>query len=52
MVKKVWSRPQLIVLVRGRSEEFVLTACKASSGSNGTGKTNCGQVPCNAASPS
>jgi hypothetical protein len=26
--KKPWSKPELIVLVRGRPEEGVLTACK------------------------
>ena len=26
--RRAWSRPELIVLVRGRPEEAVLTACK------------------------
>lgn len=29
--KKIWSKPKLIILVRGKSQEGVLAACKASS---------------------
>ncbi len=28
--KKVWTKPQLIVVVRGRPEEAVLLACKTN----------------------
>jgi hypothetical protein len=28
MKKKTWSKPEMIVLVRGKPEEAVLTACK------------------------
>ena len=30
MSKKKWERPKLIVLVRGKPEEMVLSYCKAS----------------------
>ena len=30
MKKKVWEKPRLIVLFRGRPEESVLQACKTS----------------------
>lgn len=30
MKKKVWSKPRLVVLVRGRPEEGVLNECKTS----------------------
>ncbi len=29
--KKTWTRPQLIVLVRGKPEESVLQACKTTT---------------------
>jgi len=29
--RKTWSRPELIVLVRGNAEEAVLTSCKKAS---------------------
>jgi hypothetical protein len=35
-VKKEWKTPELIVLVRSKPEEAVLTACKTSS-AGGTG---------------
>ena len=31
--KKVWSEPELIVMVRSRPEEAVLAACKKAGGS-------------------
>jgi len=31
MEKKTWEKPELIVLVRGKSEEAVLNACKYRS---------------------
>jgi hypothetical protein len=31
-MKKHWEKPKLIILVRGRPEENVLAACKASIG--------------------
>ena len=27
-MKKIWQRPKLIILTRGRPEEFVLAGCK------------------------
>ena len=33
--RKAWSRPELIVIVRGKLEEAVLTACKIASNQNG-----------------
>ncbi|MFC1597528.1 hypothetical protein ACFL5Q_06285 [Planctomycetota bacterium] len=38
--KKTWSKPQLIVLVRGKPEESVLLGCKALSDS-GPGGFKC-----------
>jgi hypothetical protein len=35
--KKEWQNPELIVLVRGRPEEAVLTPCKSSSVAGGSG---------------
>ena len=43
--RKAWSRPELIVIVRGRSEETVLTACKNASVSTGPG-TNSSNTVC------
>jgi hypothetical protein len=28
MMKKIWEKPKLIILARGRPEEFVLAGCK------------------------
>lgn len=48
--KTVWSRPELIVLVRGRPEEAVLTGCKLDLASTGPIKNKCraakGSDPC------
>ena len=30
-MKKVWKKPKLIVLVRGKAEENVLSSCKTST---------------------
>ena len=38
---KPWSRPQLIVLARGRPEERVLQGCKHPSEKPGPGRPNC-----------
>lgn len=43
-VKKEWKTPELIVLVRSKPEEAVLTACKLTFGSGAgpvTGNTGC-----------
>lgn len=32
-MKKEWKKPQLIVVVRGQSQENVLTACKVTGNS-------------------
>jgi hypothetical protein len=37
--RKAWSRPELIVIVRGRAEEAVLQICK-SSGAVGSNSFN------------
>jgi hypothetical protein len=29
-MRKTWQKPKLVVLVRGRPEEFVLAACKTA----------------------
>lgn len=31
-MKKIWEKPELIVLVKGTPEEFVLQACKWPTG--------------------
>jgi hypothetical protein len=41
-MKKIWQKPKLIILARGRPEEFVLAGCKiknnpASSQNKNTG---------------
>ncbi len=43
MNKKKWEKPKLIVLVRGKTEEFVLTQCKDSGvvGSSSTDLNGC-----------
>ena len=38
--KKQWSKPQLIVLGRGKPEETVLAACK-HGGNSGPSSNNC-----------
>jgi hypothetical protein len=38
--KKKWAKPELIVLVRGRPEEAVLTACKGHGVAQWTGFFN------------
>ena len=37
MAKKKWKKPELLVLVRGKPEEYVLTSCKLVSGGAGSG---------------
>jgi len=32
-MRKSWQKPKLIVLVRGKLEEYVLSACKTAGGS-------------------
>ena len=39
---KTWQKPQLIVLVRTRPEEAILTFCKADSTGTGSQSTNQG----------
>ena len=36
-VKKNWEKPELIAIVRSRSEESVLRACKSSTSARGCG---------------
>ncbi len=40
MKSKVWTKPKLIVLFKGRSEEAVLQVCK-TSGRTGPNVNNC-----------
>ena len=35
-----WNRPKLIILTKGRSQEYVLTACKAQACSGPNGDNN------------
>jgi hypothetical protein len=47
MDKKVWQKPELIVLVRSKPEEAVLTACKLSTSPNRTSAgCKAGNGPC------
>ena len=39
-VKKTWSKPELIVLVRGKPEEAVLVACKGFVQTTGDSTSN------------
>ena len=34
---KTWQKPQLVVLVRGKPEEAILTTCKTGMGTNVSG---------------
>jgi hypothetical protein len=43
-VRKEWEKPQLIILVRGRPEEAVLTACKSSGAGPGTDFAACTDI--------
>ena len=62
MRKKKWQNPQLIVLVRGKPEEAVLTACKTTMLSDTPANGNAGcdadpgappcQPPCSVWAPS
>jgi hypothetical protein len=52
-MKKIWQKPKLIVLVRGRPEESVLAGCKmkgttASTKNKNTGCQKAGCGLCNA----
>lgn len=53
MKTKVWKKPKLVVLFRGRPEEAVLQACKSNQ-TVGPGTNTCnlggggGYSPCNA----
>lgn len=38
--KKKWIIPQLLVLVKGKPDEMVLSACKSGSGSSGPAGSN------------
>ncbi len=45
--KKSWVEPELIVLVRSKPEEAVLTACKISSGDGqSTNNNGCYESSC------
>jgi hypothetical protein len=34
-MRKTWSKPKLVVLFRGRPEEYVLSACKSANQPDG-----------------
>jgi hypothetical protein len=53
MKTKVWTKPKLIVLFKGRPEEAVLQVCK-TSGRQGPNVNNCAiySSPCQRAIPS
>jgi hypothetical protein len=34
-MKKTWRKPKLVVLFRGRPEEYVLSACKSAANPSG-----------------
>jgi hypothetical protein len=40
--KKTWQKPKLIILTRGRPEEFVLAGCKIKSKTASTAAKNIG----------
>lgn len=46
-MKKPWKKPKLIVLVRGKSEERVLTVCKttSSAATSSTDYDGCAAIP-------
>ena len=46
--KRVWTRPELIVIVRGKAEETVLDICKTSNtmGSTGQSSGDCASFSC------
>ena len=44
--KKTWSKPELIVLVRGKPEEAVLGTCKIDAGGEGQMGPNVSQYDC------
>ena len=51
-MNKVWQKPKLIILYRGRPEESVLQACKiagsgAASGAVAVKVNDCSKNPCN-----
>lgn len=48
--KKVWEKPQLIILARGEPEEAVLGSCKNASG--GPDATPCSAATCTASTTS
>jgi hypothetical protein len=54
MTRKVWKKPKLVVLFRGRPEEAVLQGCKSPS-AGGQYAARCtiggGWAQCNAVSP-
>jgi hypothetical protein len=39
-MKEVWEKPKLIILLRGRPEEFVLAGCKGSKFTGGKNNKN------------
>ena len=40
--RKLWTKPELIVIVRGKAEEAVLGACRCDSGGDGLNVSNSG----------
>ena len=39
-MKKIWEKPKLIILLRGRPEEMVLASCKYTKLKNGPANKN------------
>jgi hypothetical protein len=42
MKTKIWTKPKLVVLVKGRPEEAVLQLCKRQGVTGQGGQNNCG----------
>jgi len=45
-MRKLWKRPELIVLVRGTADERVLQGCKSDGYDNGPETSFSGGTPC------
>jgi hypothetical protein len=47
---KIWKRPELLILIRGKPEEAVLQSCKTMSGNDNLGPIT-DYISCSAALP-
>ena len=43
-MKRPWARPEMVILSRKRSDEFILALCKEGSGVAATSVDDCHQV--------